>query len=575
MANILGISAYFHDSSACLIQDGQITAAVLEERFSRIKHDSSFPEKAIKYCLEEGNISSNEIDEVIYFEKPITKFERILDTLTKQAPFGFKHFKKAIHSWMSEKFWVESTFKKTFKYNGQFNYCQHHLSHAANTCYQSGFNDTAYLIIDGVGEKSCTSYGMFSNNNLEPLMEQQFPHSIGLLYSAFTQYCGFKVNSGEYKLMGLAPYGTPKYTNLIYNHFVSITDDGIIKLSLEKFGFLSDLKMINKQFELAIGQPARRKESPLTQFYKDIAASIQKVTEELVLKLVEHVYKETKQTKIVLGGGVALNCVINATILEKTSFEKVFIHSASGDSGCSMGAALYANKAPLKRDLNQEFLGPQFTDLEIEESLKLWEGIHFSKLSDNDTISSTAEYLADNKIVGWFQGRMEFGPRALGNRSILGNPADPKMKSKINIKIKKREGFRPFAPVILKEHFTEYFEDNKNDYSRMLYVTKSKENRAKIPSCIHEDQSSRVQTLESNFNPKLHRLLKEFHIRTTIPILINTSFNERGEPIVCSPKDAIQCFFNTDMDILIMENYVIEKLKNLSIQTTIQNYELD
>ncbi len=575
MRVILGISAYFHDSSACIIVEGEPVAAALEERFTRKKHDQSFPENAIRYCLKEADISSNEIDEVIFFEKPFTKFERILDNFTKQAPFGFLPFKKAIQAWLKEKFWVEDAFRKLFVYEGEFSYCQHHIAHAANACYQSPFSQAAYLTIDGVGEKACTSYGVYEKGQLKPIAEQHFPHSIGLLYSAFTQYCGFRVNSGEYKLMGLAPYGIPKYKEMIYASFVSISDEGEIGLQLDKFGFLNDLKMINKRFEQVFGVKTRKAEEPMTQFYKDVAASIQKVTEELIGKLVTYIQQKTGMDNLIYSGGVALNCVANSKLLKNSSFQNVFIHSASGDGGGAMGAALWSYYQSKEKEipLNQEFLGPQFSTEDVIKSID--EDIHFHVMKDEELFVRVAKHLKEGRVVGWFQGRMEFGPRALGNRSILANPSFPNMKSILNLKIKKREGFRPFAPIVLDEDFETYFEDDGYDYSRMLYVANGKHNAETIPSCIHEDNTARVQRLSENFNSKLYHLLMEFKKQSGVPVLINTSFNERGEPIVCSPKEAIDCFFNTEMDLLIMENVMLLKSENKHIKPTNKQYELD
>lgn len=575
MKVILGISAFFHDSSACLIVEGKIIAAALEERFTRKKHDSSFPTKAITYCLKQGNIESIEIDEVIFFEKPFTKFERILDNFTIQAPQGLFPFKKAIQSWIKEKFWIEDIFKKTFDFEGIFTYCQHHLAHASNACYQSNYEDAAYLTIDGVGEKACTSYGVFENGKIKPIEEQQFPHSIGLLYSAFTQYCGFKVNSGEYKLMGLAPYGVPQYKELIYEHFVSISEDGVIELQLKKFGFLHDLKMVNKRFEKVFGVKTRNLDEPMTQFYKDVAASIQKVTEELIYKLVNYIQVKTGKTNLVYSGGVALNCVANSGILKGNLFESVFIHSASGDGGCAMGAALWTlSKNNIKHDVqNKEFLGTEYSLKQIVDSID--DSIAYTLLEEDRLMGEVAQLLSQDNVIGWFQGRMEFGPRALGNRSILASPTNSQMKSIINLKIKKREGFRPFAPVVLSESFDDYFEDEGYDYSRMLYVAKGKTKAKEIPSCIHEDNTARVQRLDKAFNPKLYQLLSVFKKESGVPILINTSFNERGEPIVCNPKEAIDCFFNTEMDVLVLGNVLIYKDKNQHIKYKSKKYEMD
>jgi carbamoyltransferase len=575
---ILGFSAYFHDSSACIIVGNKIVAAVQEERLTRKKHDRSFPEKSIEFCLSEAGIEASELDEIVFFEKPFTKFERILEGHTKQAPKSFLPFQKAIKSWLQQKFWIEDTFRKRFPTKSTFSYYQHHLSHAANACFQSNFTDAAFLTIDGVGERACTSFGTYSDRKLTPLSEQQYPHSIGLLYSAFTQYCGFKVNSGEYKLMGLAPYGKPKYTDLIYQEFISVSDEGVVELSLKKFGFLNDLKMINKRFEAAMGRKARKSSEPMDEFYMDVAASIQKVTEEIVLKVVNYIQHKTQKKHLVYAGGVALNCVINAQISQQSKFESVFIHSASGDSGCALGAAIWtANRLGISslENNNEEFLGPDFNTESIKLALSTFPGMHFTELSESEIISTTAQAIFENKVVGWFQGKMEFGPRALGNRSILANPGNADMKSVLNLKIKKREGFRPFAPVVLSDHFDSYFENQGNDYSRMLYVTQGAAKSSSIPACIHEDNTARVQRLSPDFNPKLHTLISKFHELSGIPVVINTSFNERGEPVVCNPSDAIRCFLNTEMDLLVMGNTIIKKEENLTLNIALTQYEMD
>jgi len=577
VAKVLGISAYFHDSSACIVVDGEVIAAACEERFTRKKHDASFPENAIRFCLEQADLKSEDLDVVVFHEKPFTKFERILDTLLKKTPGSFRPFTRALDGWIREKFWIEDTYRRHFPFEGKFQYCQHHVSHASAAAYSSTFSEAAYVVIDGVGEKACTSIGRFENGKIIPEIEQRFPHSIGLLYSAFTQYCGFKVNSGEYKLMGLAPYGKPKYTEIIKERIVKQFEDGSIELALDHFGFLDDLKMINKRFEEAMGRPARRAEDEMTEFYKDVAASIQKVTEELVLGVLEAAHQKTGKKALVYGGGVALNCVINAEILRKTSFEEVYIHSASGDSGCAFGAALWAAgliEESILGKQKHEYLGQGFTEDQMKSALESI-GIAFKEMNDQQLFSDVSEQLKSGGVVGWFQGRMEFGPRALGNRSILANPSIEDMKRTLNLKIKKREGFRPFAPVVLDEYFEGYFQDEGNDYSRMLNVTRIKEGVISIPSCVHEDNSARVQKLEKDFNPKLYQLMEEFHKKSGIPVLINTSFNERGEPMVNSPEDAIHCFLNTEMDVLVLGNFVAYKSENTNVKFEAKSYAMD
>lgn len=579
MSNILGISAYFHDSSACLIVDGKVVAAIQEERLSRVKHDASFPQKSIVSCLEMASLTITDIDEVIFFEKPFTKFDRILDTFLTKAPRGFLPFRKAIMGWFKEKMWVEDVFRKRFGYKGTFSYCQHHLSHAALACVTSGFETAAYVIIDGVGERACTSYGTYENGKLSPVAEQQFPHSLGLLYSAFTAYCGFKVNSGEYKLMGLAPYGKPVYKQLILDNLVSFSEEGVVTLNLRYFGFLDDLRMINRRFENLFGQPARTENQPIDAFFKDVAASIQAVLEDGLVILLNYVHRQTGATQLVYGGGVALNCVANAQLVARTGFDQVFIHSASGDSGCAMGAAFWAvmqrNEIEDTAAINVEFTGPCYTAKAIKEALREKGITAFHELEWEQLTQIVARELVENKVVGWFQGNMEFGPRALGNRSILANATHPDMKSVLNQKIKKREGFRPFAPVVLSEHFQEYFEDRGNDYSRMLYVTQGTEKANEIPACIHNDGSARVQRLEPGFNDPLRSLLEKYHDLTGVPVLINTSFNERGEPMVCSPQDALQCFFNTAIDVLVMGDFLVYKSETTDVPHKTSTYEPD
>jgi len=576
MATVLGISAYFHDSSACIVVDGRICAAVCEERFTRKKHDASLPENAVRYCLEAAQCTMEDVDAVVFHEKPFTKFERILDTVLKRAPAGFRPFSRALDNWLREKFWIEDAFRKKFPFKGTFNYAQHHLSHAATAAYSSTFDAAAIVIIDGVGERACTTMGHYENGQISLLKEQRFPHSIGLLYSAFTQYCGFKVNSGEYKLMGLAPYGEPRYCDLIYQHFVSQDPDGSIQLNLKHFAFLDDLKMIRPSFGEVLGQAPRAEDDPMGPFYKDMAASIQKVCEELVLRVLRHTHAITGSSKLVYGGGVALNCVANARILAETPFDEVFIHSASGDSGCAMGAALWhaASVEDVQVPEHSEFLGPEFDAQTIREALNAAE-LKAHEIADRELLLEVAKLLADGAVIGWFQGRMEFGPRALGNRSILANPAAEDMKTTLNLKIKKREGFRPFAPVILDADFERFFIDEGNDYSRMLYVTQATREAQVIPSCIHEDNSARVQRLKEEFNPRLHALLTEFRHKTGLPVLINTSFNERGEPVVNTPEDAIHCFLNTEMDVLVMENFLVLKEENTQVLFSPRTYEMD
>lgn len=568
MSRILGISAYFHDSSACLIIDGKVVAAIPEERLSRIKHDASFPEKAIRFCLEAGKITADDLDEVVFFEKPFTRFERILETFIKKAPRGFLPFRKAIFGWLGEKLWIEDHFRKTIGYKGTFSFCRHHLSHAALATGTSTFEDAAWLVIDGVGEKACTSYGTFEHHQLIPLEEQHFPHSVGLFYSAFTYYCGFKVNSGEYKLMGLAPYGQPRFAELIRQHLIQCTESGEVTLNTTYFGFLNDLKMINRRFERLLGKPARRAEEPMDDFYKDVAASAQLVLQEIVCTIARAVQRKTGKERLVFGGGVALNCVANTLLtFEQTGFREIHIHSASGDSGCAMGAAIWRamelGEWHAKQFADTDFTGPVYSESQIREAVKKF-GLNAQILANEELYVRAAEGLKNGLVTGWFRGASEFGPRALGNRSILADPRHPDMKNILNVRIKKREGFRPFAPVVLSDYFSDWFEDRGFDYSKMLYVTQAKTD--KIPSCVHADGTARVQRVSREAYADLYNLLTRFYDVTGCPVLINTSMNERGEPMVCSPEDAIRCFLNTGMDALVLENTLILKEDNGHIQ---------
>lgn len=578
---VLGISAFYHDSSACLLKDGQVIAAAAEERFTRKKHDSSFPNNAIEFCLSVDNIPISEVDYIAYYEKPILKFDRILSTFIRSAPRGFIPFKMAIQSWFKEKLWVSSNIRKKLQYDGEIRYCKHHESHAASSYFTSPFIDAAFLTLDGVGEKASTTFGVAQGNTLTTMAEVEFPHSIGLLYSAFTYYCGFKVNSGEYKLMGLAPYGTPKYASKIWEHLIKQHDNGFFELNMKYFSYEYGLTMIGSQFEQLFGQPARTAESEMSQFYKDVAASIQQVTEELVLELAKHVKSVTKKENLCLAGGVALNCVSNAKIKGAGFFKNIWIQPAAGDSGTSLGAALQVWYQHLNNDYlpqadsvtSQSYLGPSFSDEEIVEALNKHKLPH-QQQTRKQLVLDTVESLKDGLVVGWFQDAMEFGPRALGNRSILANPSLPDMQQKVNLKIKKREGFRPFAPIVMEEHAKAWF-DLEEPSKSMLYTYPCAQPKA-VPSCVHVDGSSRVQTLNSEDNKRMHELLSEFYNQTGCPVLINTSFNERGEPMVCSPSDAILCFLNTEMDALVMGNYLVKKSDLTKDYSHLnKSYELD
>ncbi|MCC6701024.1 MAG: hypothetical protein IT221_05855 [Fluviicola sp.] len=578
MSVILGISAYFHDSSAALLVDGTLVAAASEERFSRIKYDASLPLKSVAFCLSKANLSIDEVDEVVFFEKPFTKFERILDTSVRFAPYGFVPFQKAIRSWLKSKFWVADTIRKQLHFKGNLSFSQHHLSHAALAAYTGPYDSAAIVIMDGVGERACTTIGVYENGKVQLLQEQRFPHSIGLLYSAFTYFCGFKVNGGEYKLMGLAPYGTPRFTQLIRDHVVKQKDDGSIELNLEYFRFHKDVEMTSKKMESLFGVSKRKPEDELLEIYKDIAASIQEVTQQLVLQLIHSAHQLTGKKHLLIGGGVALNCVINQAIISQTPFESYWLHSASGDSGCALGAALWREGKPISSDQRLlkaiDFLGPSYSDKEIEESI-LQKQLVFSSLSDEELIETSSDLLKNGKVLGWFQGAMEVGPRALGNRSILAHPGFPDMQKQLNLKIKKREGFRPFAPIVTAESAADYFDLQEGvDYSRMTTVAKAKQVES-MPSCVHVDGTSRIQVLAKTDQTLLHQLLVRFGEKAGIPVLINTSFNERGEPMVCSPNEAIACFFNTEMDALVIGNKLILKSENAHIQHQNNVYALD
>lgn len=579
---ILGISAFYHDAAACLLKDGVIIAAIHEERITRKKHDERFPINSIEFCLKEAKISINEIDMVAYYEKPILKFDRILGTFINSAPHGFIPFKMGIKSWMKEKLWVSSVIKKKLGYKGEIKFCKHHESHAAASYFTSAFDSAAFLTIDGVGEKATTTFGVAEGNKLTTLKEIHFPHSIGLLYSAFTYYCGFKVNSGEYKLMGLAPYGEPKYVNVIKERLIDIKDDGSFILNMEYFAFNRSLKMINENFCLLFGQPVRDIGDDLTVFYKDIAASIQKVTEEVVMGLAREVKRVTGQSNLCLSGGVALNCVVNGVLQRANFFENCWVNPAAGDGGSAMGAALliwnqyFNNSMEPRVDLlsSHSYLGSSYSLEEIKNTLMQFD-VEYHQLNEEELIKRVASLLQEKAVVGWFSGRSEFGPRALGNRSILASPNFEDMQKHLNLKIKKREGFRPFAPIVMEEYASEWFELRGSSKS-MLFTCQCKQPE-KIPSCVHVDKSSRVQTLSEEDNQRLYQLLEECRVRSGVPVLINTSFNVRGEPIVNTPDEAIRCFFNTDMDVLVLgEMFILKKEQSLKNKTRFTvAYELD
>ena len=592
---ILGISAFYHDSAAALIHDGQIVAAAQEERFTRIKHDSAFPAKAIDYCVQEAGILPEDIDHVVFFDKPFLKFERLLETYVAFAPRGFRSFKMAIPLWLREKLFQKNLLEKELRnclgdqqWLEKLLFSEHHLSHAASAFYPSPFEKAAVLTLDGVGEWATSSAAIGDGKDLKIIKEMHFPHSLGLLYSAFTYYIGMKVNSGEYKLMGLAPYGVPKYVDLILDNLIDVKEDGSFWLDQSYFNYCTGLTMTNKKFDELFGQPARTPETDLTQFHMDVAASIQKVTQDIMLKLTRSLAKETGMKNLCLAGGVALNCVANGEILRDGAFENIWIQPAAGDAGGAIGAALaiwhlYKDK-DRNLDTNQRdamkgaYLGPSFTQEEIEERLTA-SGAKFKALNDNDLLEKTVSDLVDERAIGWFQGRMEFGPRALGGRSILGDARSEKMQKTLNLRVKYRESFRPFAPSVLSEDVSKWFDINSdspymllvadvaNDKKRemsedekaLFGIEKLNIKRSDIPAVTHVDYSARVQTVHAETNPRYHALISRFKDKTGCPVIVNTSFNVRGEPIVCTPEDAFRCFMGTDIETLVIGNCYLRK----------------
>jgi len=561
--NILGISAFYHDSAACLVRDGQIIAAAQEERFTRKKQDFDFPKNAISYCMREGGISKEEINYATFYEKPFIKFERILETYVAFAPAGIKPYLKAIPLWTKERLWMKSFMQQELGTAAKILFTEHHISHAASAFYPSPFKEAAILTVDGVGEWDTATCGVGRDNGIEIWKELKFPHSLGLLYTAFTYYAGFKVNSGEYKLMGLAPYGEPKYVDVILNNLIDLKEDGSFRLNMKYFDYCTGLKMINRKFCDLFGAPPRKPESKMQKLYMDVARSIQSVTEEIMLRASRHLHGITGMKSLCLGGGVALNCVANGRVLRETPFEEIWIQPAAGDAGGALGAALHTwhyylgNKRVANPKDSQEgsFLGPEFKNDEIGNFLKEY-GIPHERLEHNEIPDVVAELLDKGNVVGWFQGRMEFGPRALGARSILGDARVKEMQSIMNLKIKFRESFRPFAPSVSEDDLKAFFDlDNISPY--MLLVAPVM--RSDIPAVTHVDNSARVQTVSEDTNPLYYKTIKAFHKKTNCPVIINTSFNIRGEPIVCTPEDAFNCFINTGMDYLIMNDFLLDK----------------
>lgn len=589
---ILGLSGYYHDSAAVLLKDGEIVAAAQEERFSRKKHDARFPVNALNYCLAEAGISLAQVERVAFYDKPFLKFERLLETYLAFAPKGFKSFRMAIPLWLREKLFQKDLLVKELKkiepgvnWLDRLLFSEHHLSHAASAFFPSPFDEALVLTMDGVGEWATTSAAIGRGNTLEIFKEIHFPHSLGLLYSAFTYYLGFKVNSGEYKVMGLAPYGEPKYAQTIFDNLIDIKPDGSYRLDQTYFDYSTGLHMTNAKFDALFGASPRHPDDPLTQREMDLAASVQAVTEEVVLRLTRSLREETGLENLCLAGGVALNCVANGKVLRDAKFKHVWVQPAAGDAGGALGAALAAHHLSLDQPrsasqgndrMRGAYLGPIFAQADIEVRLSAV-GARYKVLSDTDLIETTANLLASENVVGWFQGRMEFGPRALGGRSILGDPRSSQMQSVLNLKIKYRESFRPFAPSVLREHVSEWFDlavdspymlmvadvaaakqiDTTGQDSTLFGIEKLKLPRSSIPAVTHVDYSARIQTVHAETNPRYHALISSFFAKTGCPILINTSFNVRGEPIVSSPEDAYRCFMGTEMDALVIGNCIL------------------
>ena len=591
---ILGVSAFYHDSAAALIEDGYILAAAQEERFTRKKHDAAFPKQAITYCLEEAGFTLDQIDYVAFYDKPFLKFERLIETYLAFAPRGFQSFKMAMPVWLKEKLFQKDLLHKQFKefdpdfdWQNKLLFSEHHMSHAASAFFPSPFEEAVVLTMDGVGEWATTSVAIGKSNTLEMTKEIHFPHSLGLLYSALTYYTGFRVNSGEYKVMGLAPYGEPKYKQLMLDHLIDVKDDGSFRLNQKYFDYCTGLTMTNANFDDLFGAPPRKPEELLVQRHMDLAASVQAVTEEVVLKLTRSLAKDTGQKNLCLAGGVALNCVANGKILRDGAFENVWVQPAAGDAGGALGAALAAyhlhkdgpRTVPQSGDAMQgSYLGPSYDDNDVTKRLEA-AGAKFETLTEEKMIDITAQALADGKAIGWFQGRMEFGPRALGGRSFLGDARSPEMQKQLNLKVKYRESFRPFAPSVLCEDVSDWFDidsdspymlivsDVKEDHRRQMTdeenalfgIDKLNVQRSDIPAVTHVDYSARIQTVHAETHPQYHALITKFKELTGCPIVVNTSFNVRGEPIVCTPEDAFRCFMGTDTELLVIGNAILHK----------------
>ena len=618
MTAILGVSAFYHDSAAALVVDGRIVAAAQEERFTRKKHDPAFPLHAAQFCLQQAGLQPGDLDYIAFYEKPLVKFERLLETYLAFAPSGFGSFLMAIPVWLKEKLWQNRSLKQAIPGadRAKLIFTEHHESHAASAFFPSPFEEAAILTLDGVGEWCTTTWGVGRGNRLELKQQITFPHSLGLLYSAFTYHCGFKVNSGEYKLMGLAPYGRPVYADLIRKHLIDIRPDGSFWMDMQYFNYCQGLTMTSKAFSRLFDMPPRKPESQLEQKHMDMAASIQLVTEEIVLKIAGHVHQQTGLKNLVLAGGVALNCVANGRLLREGPFDDIWVQPASGDAGGAVGAATFVWHQLLQQERRPSggdfqfgsLLGPQYDNAGIEQFLRSAK-VKYQRFADEGSlIERVGSLLTEEKVVGWFQGRMEYGPRALGSRSIIGDPRSPKMQSVMNLKIKYRESFRPFAPIVLRESASDWFQiapQHESPYmlivadvleERQVPLTVEQQRvmaessdlcervnvpRSAVPAVTHVDYSARLQTVDNIRNPRLHRLLSDFLRRTGCPILVNTSFNVRGEPIVCTPEDAFRCFMSTEMDVLVLEDCVVLKAENESTvsgaerQRHLAKFELD
>jgi carbamoyltransferase len=604
--NILGISAFYHDSAACIVRDGKIVCAAQEERFTRKKHDPSFPTNAIRFCMDYAGLKADQLGYVAFYDKPFIKFERILETYLAYAPVGIASFMKAVPLWIKQKLWMKEYITQELDYTGKILFPEHHESHAASAFFPSPFQEAAFLTLDGVGEWATASYGAGKDNKVRILAEIRFPHSLGLLYSAFTYYTGFRVNSGEYKMMGLAPYGEPKYADVILSNLIDLREDGSFRVNMKYFNYCAGLTMTNGRFDKLFGGPPRGPETPLTQRYMDVARSMQDVTEEIMLRMARHVHQVTGMTNLCLAGGVALNCVGNGRILREGPFKNIWIQPAAGDAGGAVGAALLAwyqylgnpRTADGAKDFQQaSYLGPGFDDNYIKNYLET-NRIPYSMIPDGRIPETIADLIASQHVVGWFQGRMEFGPRALGGRSILGDARSPQMQEVMNLKIKFRESFRPFAPSVIKERVSDYFEIDRespymllvapvraeicrretDDERRRQGLDRLKVVRSSVPAITHVDYSARIQTVNREDNPLYHEMISKFDEKYGCPVIINTSFNVRGEPIVCSPQDAYLCFMRTKMDYLIMGKYLVDKREQKALDKDVdwtKQFELD